>query len=75
LNNLDIATIVKLEDGQIIERLDTKGGRFVSFDPAKLRNFDHGHAVNSHGSLGLTKGGIVVNIDTDSSRLLIFETA
>ena len=51
--------------------MDTKGGRFVTFDPAKMRSFDHGYAVTSHSSQGLTEGRVIVNIDTDSSRSLI----
>jgi len=71
VNNRDLATIVKLEDGQITVQMDTKGGRFVSFDPAKMRSFDHGYAVTSHSSQGLTEGRVIANIDTDSSRSVI----
>jgi conjugative relaxase-like TrwC/TraI family protein len=71
ISNRDLATIVKLEDGQITVQMDTKGGRFVSFDPAKMRSFDHGYAVTSHSSQGLTEGRVIVNIDTDSSTSLI----
>jgi hypothetical protein len=71
VNNRDLATIVKLEDGQITVQMDTKGGRFVTFDPAKMRSFDHGYAVTSHSSQGLTEGRVIANIDTDSSRSLI----
>jgi ATP-dependent exoDNAse (exonuclease V) alpha subunit len=71
VNNRDLATIVELEDGQITVRMDTKGGRFVTFDPAQMRSFDHGYAVTSHSSQGLTEGRVIANIDTDSSRSLI----
>ena len=71
VNNRDLATIVKLEDGQITVQMDTKGGRFVTFDPAKMRSFDHGYAVTSHSSQGLTEGRVIANIDTESSRSLI----
>ena len=71
VSNRDLATIVKLEDGQITVQMDTKGGRFVTFDPAKMRSFDHGYAVTSHSSQGLTEGRVIANIDTDSSRSLI----
>jgi ATP-dependent exoDNAse (exonuclease V) alpha subunit len=71
VNNRDLATIVKLEGGQITVQMDTKGGRFVTFDPAKMRSFDHGYAVTSHSSQGLTEGRVIANIDTDSSRSLI----
>jgi conjugative relaxase-like TrwC/TraI family protein len=71
VSNRDLATIVKLEAGQITVQMDTKGGRFVTFDPAKMRSFDHGYAVTSHSSQGLTEGRVIANIDTDSSRSLI----
>jgi len=71
VNNRDLATIVKLEDGQITVQMDTKGGRFVTFDPAHMRSFDHGYAVTSHSSQGLTEGRVIANIDIDSSRSLI----
>jgi hypothetical protein len=71
VNNRDLATIVKLEDGQITVQMDMKGGHFVTFDPAKMRSFDHGYAVTSHSSQGLTERRVIANIDTDSSRSLI----
>ena len=71
VSNRDLATIVKLEDGQVTVQMDTKGRRFVTFDPAKMRSFDHGYAVTSHSSQGLTEGRVIANIDTDSSRSLI----
>ena len=72
VNNRDLATIVKLEDGQVTVQMDTKGGRFrPTFDPAQMRSFDHGYAVTSYSSQGLTEGRVIANIDTDSSRSLI----
>jgi hypothetical protein len=52
-------------------RLDRKDNRTVSFDPGKMQHFDHGYAVTSHVSQGLTEGRVIANIDTDSSRSLI----
>jgi hypothetical protein len=43
----------------------------VSFDPTEFRQLDHGYAVTSHSSQGLTADRVIVNIDTDSSRSLI----
>jgi ATP-dependent exoDNAse (exonuclease V) alpha subunit len=37
----------------------------VTFDPDKMRHFDHGYAVTSHSSQGLTSERVIVNIDTD----------
>ncbi len=39
-------------------------GKDVTFDPQKMRHFDHGYAVTSHGSQGLTSERVLVNIDT-----------
>ena len=36
-----------------------------------MQHFDHGYAVTSHSSQGLTEGRVIANIDTESSRSLI----
>jgi hypothetical protein len=69
--NRDLATIVNLEDGKMTVELDGKAKRQVTFDTEKFRQFDHGYAVTSHSSQGLTAGRVLANIDTDSSRSLI----
>jgi ATP-dependent exoDNAse (exonuclease V) alpha subunit len=69
-NNRDLATIAKM-DGNITVQMDGKDGRVVSFDPTKMRNFDHGYAVTSHSSQGFTEIRVIANIDTESSRSLI----
>ena len=51
--------------------MDGKIERTVQFDPAKMRHFDHGYAVTSHVSQGLTEGRVIANIDTDTARSLI----
>jgi conjugative relaxase-like TrwC/TraI family protein len=71
VNNRDLGTITKLETGQITVHLDGKEERTLSFDPAKMKTFDHGYAVTSHISQGLTEGRVIANIDTDSPRSLI----
>ena len=45
--------------------------RSVSFNPTEFRQFDHGYAVTSHSSQGLTADRVIANIDTESSRRLI----
>ena len=69
--NRDLGTVTSLEDGKIAVRLDGKEERTVTFDPKEYRQFDHGYAVTSHSSQGLTAGRVIVNIDTDSARSLI----
>ena len=48
-----------------------KESRSVSFDPKEFRQFDHGYAVTSHSSQGLTADRVIAPFDTDSSRSLI----
>jgi conjugative relaxase-like TrwC/TraI family protein len=69
--NRDLGTITAIEDGKMTVRLDVKTQRTVTFDTAEFRQFDHGYAVTSHSSQGLTAGRVLANIDTDSSRNLI----
>jgi conjugative relaxase-like TrwC/TraI family protein len=69
--NRDLGTVVSLEDGQMTLRMDGKSARPVTFDTAEFRQFDHGYAVTSHSSQGLTAGRVLAHIDTDSSRGLI----
>lgn len=71
VNNRDLGTITKLEVGQVTVQMDGKKERIVQFDPAQMRHFDHGYAVTSHVSQGLTEGRVIANIDTDSARSLI----
>ncbi len=52
-------------------RLDGKRPREITFDTSQFRQFDHGYAVTSHSSQGLTAGRVLANIDTESSRMLI----
>jgi len=69
--NRDLGTVVGLEDGKMALRLDGKSTRTVTLDTAEFRQFDHGYAVTSHSSQGLTAGRVLAHIDTDSSHSLI----
>src|ERR1035438_6228501 len=61
--NRDLAVIESIApDGQISARLDSN--RQVEFDAAEHRHFDHGYAVTSHSSQGLTAERVLVNADT-----------
>jgi ATP-dependent exoDNAse (exonuclease V) alpha subunit len=48
--------------GRISARLDNN--RQIEFDPVEHRHFDHGYAVTSHSSQGLTAERVLVNADT-----------
>jgi conjugative relaxase-like TrwC/TraI family protein len=69
--NRDLGTITAIDNGQMTVRLDGKQPREIVFDTAQFRQFDHGYAVTSHSSQGLTAGRVLANIDTESSRMLI----
>ena len=61
--NRDLAVIESIApDGRISARLDSN--RQVEFDAQEHRHFDHGYAVTSHSSQGLTAERVLVNADT-----------
>ncbi|WP_035351417.1 MobF family relaxase [Edaphobacter aggregans] len=68
--NRDLGTIEQIgKNGQLAVRMDN--GKTVSFDGERMRHFDHGYAVTSHSSQGLTAERVLVNIDTDVHPELI----
>jgi conjugative relaxase-like TrwC/TraI family protein len=61
--NRDLATIETVSPhGEISARLDD--GRTVAFSNRDNPHFDHGYAVTSHSSQGLTANRVLVNVDT-----------
>ena len=61
--NRDLAAIESIApDGRVSARLD--GNRQVEFSAHEHRHFDHGYAVTSHSSQGLTAERVLVNADT-----------
>jgi conjugative relaxase-like TrwC/TraI family protein len=63
--NRDLGTIQHIGDhGKINVRMDGTKDRMVRFDSDKMRHFDHGYAVTSHSSQGLTSERVLVNMDT-----------
>ena len=71
ISNRDMGTITKMEPDRLTVLMDGKEARSVSFSSSEFRQFDHGYAVTSHSSQGLTADRVIANIDTDSSRSLI----
>ena len=68
--NRDLGTLKSFDqDGRITLRMDS--GKDVSFDPREMRHFDHGYAVTSHSSQGLTSERVLVNMDTEVHPELI----
>ncbi len=70
--NRDLGTIQKIdENGNMILRMDGDSEKTMTFDPREMRHFDHGYAVTSHSSQGLTSERVLVNMDTDVHPELI----
>jgi conjugative relaxase-like TrwC/TraI family protein len=70
--NRDLGTVQKIgEHGEMTVRMDGGKDRAVTFDPAEMRHFDHGYAVTSHSSQGLTSERVLVNMDTNVHPELI----
>jgi hypothetical protein len=61
--NRDLAIIESITpDGRVTARLDNN--RQIQFPASEHRHFDHGYAVTSHSSQGLTAERVLVNGDT-----------
>jgi ATP-dependent exoDNAse (exonuclease V) alpha subunit len=70
--NRDLGTIQSIDgDRSITVRMDGGKDRTVTFDPEQMRHFDHGYAVTSHSSQGLTSERVLVNMDTNVHPELI----
>ena len=69
--NRDLGTITRIRPGKMTVKLDGKKKRSITFDPEKVRSLDHGYAVTSHSSQGLTERRVIVNADTEASRNLV----
>jgi conjugative relaxase-like TrwC/TraI family protein len=68
--NRDLGTVDQIsKEGRLIVRMGN--GNRVSFDANQIRHFDHGYAVTSHSSQGLTAERVLVNIDTNVHPELI----
>jgi conjugative relaxase-like TrwC/TraI family protein len=68
--NRDLGTIERIgQDGQLAVRMDN--GKGVMFNADEMRHVDHGYAVTSHSSQGLTADRVLVHIDTNVHPELI----
>ncbi|AXC13823.1 traI protein (DNA helicase I) [Acidisarcina polymorpha] len=68
--NRDLGTVQHIDKGnQLSVKMDN--GKSISFDANQMRHIDHGYAVTSHSSQGLTADRVLVNIDTRSHPELI----
>ena len=71
VSNRDLGAIERIDGTQIDVKMDGDKERIVSFDAAQMRHFDHGYAVTSHSSQGLTADRVLVNMDTNVHPELI----
>jgi conjugative relaxase-like TrwC/TraI family protein len=70
--NRDLGTLQQIgENGRMTIRIDGEKERSIAFDPREMRHFDHGYAVTSHNSQGLTAERVLVNMDTEVHSELI----
>jgi conjugative relaxase-like TrwC/TraI family protein len=68
--NRDLGTVQQIDkDGHFSVRMDN--GKSVSFDANQMRHYDHGYAVTSHSSQGLTAERVMVNVDSHAHADLI----
>ena len=60
-----LGTLQQIGDGgRMTVRMDGDKEKIVTFDPRETGHFDHGYAVTSHSSQGLTAERVLVNMDT-----------
>ena len=64
--NRDLGTLQQIDKGgRVTVRMDGDNEKAITFDPRAMRHFDHGYAVTSHSSQGLTAERVLVNMDTE----------
>ena len=67
--NRDLGTVQRIYKDQLTVKMDN--GKSVSFEPNQMSHFDHGYAVTSHSSQGLTAERVIVNLDSNINAELI----
>src|SRR5438270_10087852 len=67
--NGELANIAQIGDEELAVKLDS--GREVRFEKDHFRHIDHGYAVTSHSSQGTTVDRVLINADTNESRVLL----
>lgn len=68
--NRDLGTVQQIDQhGRLTVKMDN--GRSITFDSNRMRHYDHGYAVTSHSSQGLTAERVLVNVDTNVHAKLI----
>ena len=67
--NRALGTLAQIEAGVMTVKMDT--GKTISFDSQSQRHFDHGYAVTSHSSQGLTADRVLINVDGNAHPELL----
>jgi conjugative relaxase-like TrwC/TraI family protein len=67
--NGELGTITTIDQNRIHVTLDDE--RRISFDPQRFPHIDHGYAVTSYSSQGLTVDRVLLNADTRESMQLL----
>ena len=71
MKNRDLGTIERIEGSSGTVRMDGDKPRSLTFDALDMQHFDHGYAVTSHSSQGLTTDRVLINMDTAAHPELI----
>ncbi len=71
IKNRDLGTVERIEGTSMTVHMDGDKGRTLTFDTSEMRHFDHGYAVTSHSSQGLTADRVLINMDTAAHPELI----
>jgi hypothetical protein len=71
MKNRDLGTVERIDGTSMTVRMDGDKARTLTFDTSEMRHFDHGYAVTSHSSQGLTTDRVLVNMDTKAHPELI----
>jgi ATP-dependent exoDNAse (exonuclease V) alpha subunit len=69
--NRELGTVQKIDGPQLTVRMDGEQARILTFDASRMRHIDHGYAVTSHSSQGLTADRVLINMDTSTNANLI----
>lgn len=69
--NRDLGTIQRIEESRMTVQMDGKQKRTITLDTKQVRQLDHGYAVTSHSSQGLTAERVIAHFDTESPRRLV----
>jgi conjugative relaxase-like TrwC/TraI family protein len=71
IRNRDLGTVERIDGTNMTVRMDGDKARTLTFDTSEMRHLDHGYAVTSHSSQGLTTDRVLVNMDTKAHPELI----